>query len=182
MAEYQTTSTDLNLIRGSGKVEVANYTTGDPVWHDVGGIIGLSVTENVTVSTEEFDNAVYNKRLTKQEVTIGFTQLELLNLDTWEIVRGGVDTITQESNNVKIQSGNKSQLDDFMVRITTKNDDNGPVYFMAYRCTMNKGLELAYQKDDGEDRRMQNSVEFLARSDSARGDLVWEIESTAFNG
>lgn len=182
MAEYQTTSTELNLIRGSGKVEVANYTSGDPTWYDVGGIIGLTVNENQVISTEEFDNAVYNKRVSKQELIIGFTQLEILNLDVWEIIRGGIDTITQESNNVKIQSGNKSTLNDFMVRVTTKNDDNGPIYLMAYRCTINKGFELAYQKDDGEDRRMQNAVEILARSDSARGDLVYEIQSTAFNG
>lgn len=73
-------------------------------------------------------------------------------------------------------------LNDFMVRITTKNDNNGPVYFMAYRCTLNKGFEFAYQKDDGEDRRMQNAVEILGRSDFNRGDMVYEIESTAFNG
>jgi hypothetical protein len=182
MAEYQTTSTDLNLIRGSGKIEVAPYIDGDPTWFDVGGIIGLTVTENQVISTEEFDNAVYNKRVSKQEVTIAFTQLELLNLDVWEIMRGNLDTITQETNNVKIQSGNKSTINDFMVRITTKNDDNGPIYFMAYRCTINKGFELAYQKDDGEDRRLQNAVEILGRSDANRGDLVYEIESTAFNG
>lgn len=181
MAQYQTTSTDLNLIRGSGKVEVAPYTTSDPAWVDVGGIIGLTFNETMTVSTEEFDNAVYNKRVSKQEVVIGFTQLEHANLDVWEIVRGAIDTITMESQNVKIQSGNKSQLPDFMLRITTKNDDNGPFYFMAYKCTLNKGFEYSFQKDDGEDRRLQNSVEIVARSDSARGDFVFEIEGP-FNG
>jgi len=181
MAEYQTTSTDLNLIRGSGKVEVAPYTTGDPAWVDVGGIIGLTFNENQTISTEEFDNAVYNKRVSKQEVIIGFTQLEHANLDVWEIMRGDLDTITMESQTTKIQSGNKSSLPDFMLRITTKNDDNGPWYFMAYRCTVNKGFEYSFQKDDGEDRRLQNTVEILGRSDSGRGDLVWEIDGP-YNG
>jgi hypothetical protein len=181
MAEYQTTATDLNLIRGSGKLEVANYTSGDPTWYDVGGITGLTVTENQTISTEEYDNAVYNKTVSKQEVTIAFTQLELLNLDVWEILRGGLDTITQESQTTKIQSGGSSTLPDFMVRITTKNGTNGPIYFIAYFCTVNKGLELAYQKDDGEDRRLQNSCEFVGRSDPNRGDFVFEIEGP-FNG
>lgn len=181
MPEYQTSATDLNLIRGSGKVEVANYTTGDPTWYDVGGVIGLTVTEALTVSTEEYDNAVYDKTVSKQEVTIAFTQLELLNLDVWEILRGGLDTITQESQTTKIQSGNSNDLPDFMVRVTTKNGSNGPIYFIAYKCTVNKGLELAYQKDDGEDRRLQNPVEFMGRSDSARGNHVWEMEGP-FNG
>lgn len=181
MSEHQTTATSLNIIRGSGKVEVANYTTGDPTWFDAGGIIGLSVVENMTISMEEYDNAVYIKRVSKQEVTIAFTQLELLNLDVWEIMRSDLDTITQESQTTKIQSGAATELNDFMVRITTLNDDNGPVYFMAYRCNVNKGFEWTYAKDDGEDRRLQNAVEIIGRSDPDRGDFVYEIEAP-FNG
>ena len=182
MADYQTTVTNLNLVRGSGKVEVAPYTTGDPSWIDVGGITGLSVIENMTIATEEYDNAVFSKTVSKQEVTIAFTQLEILNLDVWEVVRGiNLDTITMESQTVKIQSGNKSTLPNFMVRVTTKNDDNGPIYFIAYYCQINKGIEFAYQKDDGEDRRLQNPVELIARADPGRGDLVYELEGP-FNG
>jgi len=181
MAEYQTTATSLNIIRGSGKVEVANYTSGDPTWFDAGGVIGLSAVENMTISMEEYDNAVYSKRVSKQEITIAFTQLELLNLDVHEIMRGDLDTITMESQTTKIQSGAGSELNNFMVRITTLNDDNGPVYLIAYYCNINKGFEWTYQKDDGEDRRLQNAVEIIGRSDPARGDFVYEIEAP-YNG
>lgn len=177
MAEYQTVATDLNLIRGSGKVEVAQYTTGDPTWFDAGGIIGLTAAENIVISQEEYDNAEYTKRVSKQEVTVGFTQLELLNLDIWEIMRGGLDVVTQESQTSKIKSGNATVLNEFMVRITTLNDDNGPFYLIVYKCTINKGFELTFPKDDGEDRRIQNAVEIMGRVDTGRGGFVYEIEA-----
>jgi len=181
MSEYQTTVTALNLIRGSGKLEVAAYTTGDPSWVDVGGITGLSVVENLTIANEEYDNAVPSKTVSKQELVVSGVQLEILNLDVWEIIRGDLDTIVQESQTSKIQSGDKSVLPNFMVRVTTKNDDNGSIYLIGYYCNINKGFEFAYQKDDGEDRRLQNSFEFVGRGDPGRGSKVYELEGP-FNG
>jgi hypothetical protein len=180
MAEFQTVATDLNMVRGSGKVEVAPYTAGDPEWVDAGAIVGLTATEQTTVAVEENDNADSNRRISKQEVLVAFTQLELLNLDVWEIMRGNLDTIQMESQTTKILSGDKTTLNDFMVRITTKNDDK-TFTLIIYKANINKGWELAYQKDDGEDTRLQNTVELLGRTDANRGDLVYEIESY-FNG
>lgn len=175
MAEFQTVATDLNMVRGSGKIEVAPYTTGDPVWVNAGAMVGLTITEQTTIAVEENDNADSNRRVSKQEILVSFTQLEILNLDVWEITRGNLDTVTQESQTTKIQSGAANTIADFMVRITTKNDDS-PVYLIVYKANINKGFEFSYQKDDGEDTRLQNTVEFLGRTDSARGGFVYEIE------
>lgn len=180
MAEFQTTVNNLNVVRGSGKVEVAPYTAGNPSWVNVGAIKSLSVEENVTVSKEENDNADSTDRINKQEVSIKFTQLELLNLDVWEILRGTLDTIQQGSETTKILSGDKTEIPVFMVRITTKN--NGvPFYFMAYRCQMQKGFAFSFQKDDADDTRIQNPVEIVGKTDSNRNGYVWELESS-FNG
>jgi hypothetical protein len=85
-----------------------------------------------------------------------------------------------DSTNTKIQSGNKSALPYFMVRITTKNDGN-PVYLTAYKCQINKGYGFDYKKDDDDDRRMETPVEILASTDSTRNGFVWDIEG-AFIG
>lgn len=181
MAEYQTTATSTNMVRGNGKVEVANYVSGDPVWFDVGAVTDLTVEEELSIATEEYDNAVGIDRAYKQEVKLSFTQLEILNLDVWEILRGGLDTITQDSDEIKIKSGDKNTIPFFMCRVTTKNDDK-PLYFTAYKCNVQKGFSFQYQKDDAENRVLQNPIEMIAKQDPYRGYYVWELESNYFNG
>lgn len=180
MAEYQTTVNNLNVIRGSGLVEVAPYIDGNPTWVSVGAVKGLSVEEIFTIAKEENDNADSTDRINKQEIKIAFTQLEILNLDVWEILRSTLDTITMESQTTKIQSGNATEIPYFMVRITTANNGS-PFYFISYKCQLQKGFNFQYAKDDGEDARIQNPVEILGRTDANRGGFVWEIEG-GFNG
>ena len=103
----------------------------------MGAIKGLSVEENFVVSKEENDNADSTDRVNKQEISIKFTQLEMLNLDAWEIMRSSLDTIEMGSDSTKILSGNKTEIPIFMVRVTTKNNGS-PLYFMAYKCNMQK--------------------------------------------
>ena len=140
----------------------------------------LSVVENAPIAKEENDNADSTDRINKQEVTIAFTQVEILNLDVWEAMRGSLDTITMESQTTKIQSGNNNEIPYCMIRLTTKNNDN-TFYFTAYRCNIQKGFEFEYQKDDGDDTRLKNSVELIGKTDPNRGDFVWELEAP-FNG
>lgn len=85
-----------------------------------------------------------------------------------------------ESNNVKIQSGNKQTIPYCMIRTTTKNGST-PFYFTAYRCNIQKGFSFEYQKDDADDTRLKNAIELIGKTDPNRGDLVWEIQSD-FNG
>lgn len=181
MPDYQTVVNNLNVIRGNGLLEVANYTSSDPTWFSVGAIQGLSVEEQLTIAKEENDNADSTDRAAKQEVVISFTQLELLNLDVWEIIRGNLDTIVVDSNETKIFSGNKTDLPEFMVRVTTSNSDT-PFYLTAYRCTLQKGFTFEYQKDDAEDPRIKNPMEILGKTDSTRNGYVWELESEGFRG
>ncbi|UCF13192.1 MAG: hypothetical protein JSW06_02765 [Thermoplasmatales archaeon] len=181
MPEFQTTVNNNLVVRGSGKLEVAPYTSGTPAWVNVGAIKSLVTNEELTVSEEENDNADSTSRVSKQEVTISFIQLELLNLDVWEIMRGSIDTIIQDSNETKILSGNKSDVPKFMVRITTKNDSK-TLYFMAYNCTIKSGFTFEYQADEAEDARIQNPLEILCKTDSNRNGLVFEIESNYFVG
>lgn len=180
MAEYQTTVNNLNVIRGSGLVEVAPYIDGNFSWVSVGAVKGLSVEELFTVAKEENDNADSTDRINKQEIKIAFTQLELLNLDAWEIMRSTLDTIEMGSDSTKIFSGNATEIPYFAVRITTKNSGS-PFYLTGYKCQLQKGFNFQYQKDDGEDTRIQNPVEILGRTDPYRNNFVWEIEG-AFNG
>ena len=180
MAEYQTVVNNTNVIRGSGKLEVANYIDGNPTWFDVGAIKDLSVEEEVTVGKEENDNADSTDRINKQVVKIAFTQLEILNLDVWEIMRGSLDTVQMGSDTTKIFSGNNNEIPYFMVRITTKNNNN-TFYFTAYKCNLAKGIAFAYGKDDAEDTRVTNPIEITTKQDPYRNDYVWEIEGP-FNG
>lgn len=180
MAEYQTTVNNLNVVRGNGLLEVAPYIDGNPSWVSVGAIKGLSVEEIFSVAKEENDNADSTDRINKQEVSIKFTQLEILNLDVWEILRGDLDTIEMGSDSTKIYSGDKTAIPTFMARITTANGGE-PFYFTAYKCQMQKGFSFQYQKDDGDDTRLQNPIEVLGRQDPYRGNFVWELEGE-FNG
>jgi len=99
----------------------------------------------------------------------------------WEILRGDLDTIVMDSSETKIFSGNKNTLSKFMLRVTTKNDDR-PVYFTAYKCNLQKGFSFQFQKDDSENRVLQNPIELIAKQDSARNDYVWELNSDYFEG
>lgn len=177
MAEFQTTGTSLDMIRGSGKLEVAPYIDGAPTWKDVGAIADLSVEENLGIATEEADNIEGVDRVHKQEVNIKFTQLEILASDVWAILRSSLDTIETESDETRIHTGNKTEIPFFMVRITTKNDGR-PVYFYAYKCNLKKGFSFDYAKDDAEDRRMKNAIEIVGKQDSARNNFVWSIMYT----
>lgn len=180
MAEYQTTINNLNVIRGSGLLEVAPYIDGNPSWVSAGAIKGLSAEEIFSIAKEENDNADSTDRINKQEIKITFTQLELLNLDVWEIMRSTLDDIVMGSETTKIFSGAATEIPYFMARITTKNNGE-PFYLTAYKCQLQKGFNFQYQKDDGEDTRIQNPLEILGRTDSNRNGYVWEIEG-AFNG
>lgn len=180
MAEFQTTVNNLNVVRGNALVEIAPYTSGDPSWVSVGAVMDLNVTENAPIAKEENDNADSTDRINKQELTISFTQVEILNLDVWEAMRGSLDTITMESQTTKIQSGSKNEIPYCMIRLTTKNNSN-TFYLVAYRCNIQKGFEFSYQKDDGDDTRLKNNVELIAKTDPNRGGFVYEIEAP-FNG
>lgn len=180
MAEYQTSINNLNVIRGNGLVEVAPYVDGTPAWVSVGAIKSLSVEEIFSVAKEENDNADSTDRVNKQEVAVKFTQLELLNLDVWEIMRSTLDTIIMESTSTKILSGAATEIPFFMLRITTANSGS-PVYFTAYKCQLQKGFNFKYQKDDGDDTRIQNPVEIIGRTDPYRRGFVFELEAN-FNG
>jgi hypothetical protein len=180
MAEFQTTVNNANVVRGNGLVEVANFIDGNPTWFNVGAVTELSVEEDAPIAREENDNADSTDRINKQEVKIAFTQLELLNLDVWEIMRSTLDTIQQGSTTTKIFSGNQTEIPFFMLRITTANGGE-PFYFTAYRCNLVKGFTFQYQKDDGEDTRIKNPIEIIGKSDSTRNGFVWEIEGS-FNG
>ena len=180
MAEYQTTVNNLNVIRGSGLIEVAPYVDGNPAWVSVGVVKGIGVEEQFTLATEENDNADSTDRINKQEVKITFTQLEILNLDIWEIMRSTLDTIQMESDSTKIFSGNATEIPYFMVRISTKNSGS-PFYFTAYKCQLQAGFNFSYQTDSGEDTRIQNPIEIMGKTDPYRNGYVWEIEGQ-FNG
>lgn len=179
MSEYQTIVNNLDVVRGNGLVEVATYTAGAPSWTSVGAITGLSVEEALTVSKEENDNADSTDRASKQEIKIKFTQMEIMNLTVWGILRSSLDTIVTDSNETKIFSGNKSAIPEFMCRVTTKNDGR-TFYFVAYRCTLQKGFTFDYQKDDADDRRIKNPIEIIGKTDANRSGYVWEIGSDFF--
>ena len=57
MAEFQTVVDNLNVIRGNGLVEVANYIDGDPTWVNVGAVTDLSIEEDAPIAREENDNS-----------------------------------------------------------------------------------------------------------------------------
>lgn len=64
---------------------------------------------------------------------------------------------------VKTQSGNKTELTKFMVRITTKNDGN--TYLITfYYSNISTGKSFEYKKDDDEDRRLGVPVEIACKS------------------
>ena len=64
---------------------------------------------------------------------------------------------------VKWQSGDKSTLTKFMVRITTKNDGN-PFYFVGYYANIRTGKNFEYSKDDDADRRVGTPYEFICKT------------------
>lgn len=181
MPSYQTTVNNELVVRGSGLVEVANYTEGNPTWFSVGAITGLNIVENMTIAKEENDNADSTDRVAKQEVTVTFTRYELLNLDVWEILRGDLDTIVVDSNETKIFSGNNTDLPIFMIRTTTSNNGTA-YYFTGYRANLAKGFSHAFPADAAEDPRVSEEVEIICKTDSNRNGYVYEIESDGFEG
>jgi len=174
-------------LRGSGKVEVAAYEnypsgyfadpgSGGPEWFNIGAISELNATEEFTLSEEEYDNVESEDAITQQNIIITFNQYELANQMVWETMRGDLDTITDQSDSWKVQSGNKSTMPKFIIRITTKNDDK-PFYFIGFRANLRKGFTFAFAKDDGDDRRVFNPIEIVCKIDSLYNDgLVWEAE------
>ena len=181
MPEYQTTVDNAKVIRGSGLVEVANYTTGEPTWFTVGAITGLTIEEQMAIAKEENDNADSTDRVAKQEVVISFTMVELFRTDALEIMRSGLDTIVIDSNETKVFSGNSTELPIFMVRTTTLNNGT-PYYFMAYKCNLQKGFSHEFPADDAEDARVKEAVEIIGKTDSNRNGYVYHRESEGFIG
>jgi len=188
MPEFQTVIQDSTaLFRGSGKLEVAAYQdypggffadsgSGGPEWFDVGAIAELNLEEQWTLSEEEYDNVESEDAVTKQNVVITFNQYEVASEDVWKAMRESLDTITDTSESWNIKSGNKSTMPKFVSRITTKNDDK-PFYYIGYRSNLRKGFTFAFQKDDGEDRRVFNPVEIICKTDSLyNSGLVFEMD------
>jgi hypothetical protein len=168
MPEYQTTvQNDLNILRGNGLVEVSRYKE-TPEWFNVGAITDLVAEEELTISAEENHNTDSEDRVTKQRLKITFNQLEPLNLDVWEIMRAGddyLDTITMNSDQTTIKSGNRSSLPVFMTRITTKNDGKQLV-LTGFKCNLTAGFNWCYKADDDEDRRMPSPIELICKPDT----------------
>jgi len=167
MPEFQTTvQSDLNILRGNALIEVSRYKA-TPEWINVGAITDLVAEEELAIAAEENHNTDSEDKVTKQRLKVTFNQLEPLNLDVWEIMRGGddaLDTITLNSNETTIKSGNKSTLPSFMIRLTTKNDGK-QLILTGFKCNLTLGFNWAYKPDDDEDRRMPSPVEIICKPD-----------------
>lgn len=181
MAEFQTTVTPANLIRGNGLVQFSPYVDGEPDWAvSAGAITDLAVEPDFTLAAEEFDNADKIESISKWDVKLSFTFKELLNLDAWEVLYGSLIDVSVESDETTISGGHNTQIPYFMAKITTLNDGS-PVYFTLYKCNLITPFALEYKKDDGDDRIINSPVEIMGKTDPYRAGKVWELKG-AFNG
>jgi len=77
---------------------------------------------------------------------------------------------------VLVQSGSRSILPWFKVRITTKN--NGLMHRITfYKCKIKAGKKYSYPKDDDADRRIKMPIEIIAKQDPD-----YHLDSVTGNG
>ena len=163
-----------DILRGSGMIEVASYGSSD--WYNIGAVSGLSVSENFETYMAEGDTVYESNYVTNQNMILKFVQHEVLNSDIYEILRG-VDTIseqiTDETQQVKITSGDLTDLNEIKARITTKID-NDNFYFYFHRGYVRKGKAFDYKKDNSEDdNRIKQEWEIIFLPDSANSDQIY---------
>jgi hypothetical protein len=105
MADFQSTVNDLTArIKGSGVLEVAAYSSAAVIalaastsdddsidWKNVGSIEGLAITENMTATQLQGDNAEEEKYVSEHTVTVAFNQREAILEEVRAIVRGSFD-------------------------------------------------------------------------------------------
>ncbi len=89
MANPQATETIDNELLGAVSIEVS---TNGSSWVDVGAVNSAVLTENMTVSTVETQNAVDRDLITDQTGTLSFDRLEMWKSDVSDIIRSGIDT------------------------------------------------------------------------------------------
>ncbi len=180
MSQFQTVINNLNVMRGNGLLSLAKYTTGSPEWVEVGAIAGLKIEPDAPVAREENDNADATERFNKIEFKIAFVQLEVLKLETWEILYDGLADIKMNSATTEIDIGHLSQIPTIMVKIETVNDGKH-LEAQFFKCSLAKLFSFEYQKDEADDARIKNPIELLAKSDSNRANKVVHLEGD-FNG
>jgi hypothetical protein len=180
MAQFQTIVNNLNVMRGNGVLSLAKYTTGEPEWIEAGAIADLNIDPDAPVAREENDNADATERFNKIEFKIGFTQLELLKLEIWEILYDGLADINMNSSTTEIDIGHLSQIPTIMCKIETENDGKH-LEAQFFKCSLAKLFSFKYAKDDAEDARIKNPIELLAKSDANRANKVVHLEGN-FNG
>ena len=172
-----------DILRGSGMLEVAKY--GESDWFNIGAISNIIVDENFNVYTAE-DDTVYEKDyVTNQNIKLSFVQHEALNTDVYNVIRG-VDTITEvldgTNEQIKIESGNLTDLNEIKARITTKIGGS-LFYFIFYRGFTVKGKGFNYKQDAGtDDTRIKQNVEIMFMPDSANSDnIYYTLQPAVYN-
>lgn len=90
MSNPQTTETTTNELYGAVKIEVSSDGIS---YVDCGAVNGAKLTEELTVSTLENQNAEDRERVTDQKAMIEFDMIEFLNVNARNIMRGSLDTI-----------------------------------------------------------------------------------------
>jgi len=105
MADFQSTVNDLTArIKGSGVLEVSAYVSASAIalagstaatdaitWKNVGSVEGLAITENMTATQLQGDNAEEEKYVSEHTVTVAFNQREAILEEVRAIVRGSFD-------------------------------------------------------------------------------------------
>lgn len=90
MSNPQTTETITNELYGAVKIMVSSDGIS---YVDCGAVNGAKLTEELTVSTLENQNAEDRERVTDQKAMIEFDMIEFLNENARAIMRGDLDTI-----------------------------------------------------------------------------------------
>jgi len=93
MANPQTTATPAQILYGAVKIEVSSASNFAGAV-DIGAVNGAKYTEDMKISTLEFQNVVEIDTVTEQSGMIEFEQMQLLNEAARVIMRGTLDTVT----------------------------------------------------------------------------------------
>jgi len=171
-----------DILRGSGMLEIALYGSDD--WFNVGAISDMSFNEDFDTYMAE-DDTIYEKNyVVNQNVSFGFTQHEALNSDVYAVLRG-VDTITEQlsgtDEEIKITSGDLTDLNEIKARITTKLGDN-TFYVYFHRGFVTNGKGFRYQGDGSEDSRVNQEWEIIFLPDSTNSDQIYyTVQPAIFN-
>ena len=95
MAQYNNSVSNPYMeLKGSALVSIAAYTSGTPVYYNIGPVRGIEVKEDLTSVDIEFDNTDKRKYVSRQEMTVTFQQMQRLNPAILQILRNGVDEFT----------------------------------------------------------------------------------------